>query len=200
MPRIAHLVGLLAAIALIAGCGGSGNVLSGATTAPTASTTTSSGGASTTTRPGSTTTIAGGFEPPRPQTTPNVSQPPDSLLDGTHVAFLVDVDVPNRQLQIDVVQWFNREDFDDAIAAGRLKADDPCVDLDYCIVNNENQVRTMNVTATARVSVVDYDHCCTSMRTDDLASALTRLREGRDIFVLTAQGGKIVAVDELYLA
>jgi hypothetical protein len=140
------------------------------------------------------------FDPPRPQTTPNVAQPPDSLLDGTHVAFLVDVDVRDRQVQIDVVQWFYRADFDEAIAAGRLRPDEPCIDLDYCLVNNDDRVRTMNVKPTARVSIVDYDHCCGSVRTDDLVSAFDRMRDGRDLFLLTAEDGVIVALDEIYLA
>jgi hypothetical protein len=49
------------------------------------------------------------------------------------------------------------------------------------------------------VSVVDWDHCCGSVRTDDLASAFDRLREGRDLFQLTAEDGTIVALDEIYL-
>jgi hypothetical protein len=148
--------------------------------------------------PGSTTTTE--FVPPLPETTPNVAQPPDSLLDGTHVAFLVDVDVANRTVVFDLVQWFSRDDFEQAIADGRLGADDPCVELDYCIVNTNQATRTMPVTSGARVSVVDYDDCCTFRRTDDLEDARSRLLESRDLFLLTAEDGELTALDEVYLS
>jgi hypothetical protein len=175
---------------------------------PTGATTSTTTPAPSTTRvggktgqPPSTTVLAGTpFEAPKPTTTPNVSQPADSLLDGQHVAFMVDVDAAGRTVDVDVVQWILRDDFEAAIADGRLSADDVCTDLDYCIANAQDRVRTMPVAAGARVSVVDYDKCCGSLRTDSLGDVFTRMREGRDLFVLTVAGGQITALDELYLA
>jgi hypothetical protein len=201
------LVLVLVFAAAITGCGGDdGSVLPdsvpsstsvGSTTftpGPNATTTT------TTTGDGDAVTTTTVFTPPLPQTTPNVSQPPDSLLDGTHVVFLVEVDVPARKLVFDLVQWFYEPDFEQAIADGRLAADAECVDFDYCMVNSDQRTRTMTVTDDARVSVVDYADCCDFRRTDDLADAQQRLQESRDVFLLTAEDGEIIAVDEVYLS
>jgi hypothetical protein len=200
------LVALVAvSLLLAASCSDDGGTLSDPPTTGNSTTTAPTDGATTTTTTdapgddaGATTTTA--FEPPLPETTPNVSQPPDSLLDGTHVVFLVEVDVANRSIVFDLVQWFYRDDYDQAIADGRLSADEPCIELDYCIVNTNQATRTMRVAPGARVSVVDYDDCCTFRRTDDLADARDRLAEGRDVFLLTAEDGELTAVDEVYLS
>lgn len=212
--RFLALVVLVATLG--AACSGDDGVFAGQDTGA-GSTTTAATPAS---RPSSTTTVAPSttrvpgktgqppstmpstgipFDPPKPSTTPNVSQPADSLLDGEHVAFLVDVDVDARQVEVDVVQWILRPDFAAAVSDGRLTASDPCMELDYCIANSQDRVRTMPVAGDARVSVVDYDSCCGSVRTDELADVLLRLREGRDLFVLTVAAGQITALDELYV-
>ena len=113
---------------------------------------------------------------------------------------MVDVDPSGRTVDIDVVQWILRPDFEAAIVDGRLSADDPCTGLDDCIANAQDRVRTMPVAPAARVSIVDYDNCCGSVRTDSLGDVFTRMREGRDLFALTVAGGRITALDELYLA
>jgi hypothetical protein len=199
---------LVCLLSVVAACGGDdGGVLVDPTTTTVRATTTTIA-ATTTTRvggktgqPPSTTVIQGQpFDAPQPTTTPNVSQPADTLLDGQHVAFMVDVDVAGRTVDVDVIQWILRPDFEAAIADGRLDRDDPCTDLDYCIANAQDRVRTMPVASDARVSVVDYDDCCGSVRTDSVADVLMRLREGRDLFVLTVAAGRITALDELYLA
>jgi hypothetical protein len=190
------------ALALLASsCSDDGDTLSEPSSTSASTTTGQTGAATSTTalEPDDTTTTTL-FEPPLPETTPNVSQPPDSLLDGTHVVFLVEVDVENRSVVFDLVQWFYRDDYDQAIADGRLSADEPCIELDYCIVNTNQATRTMQVTADARVSVVDYDDCCTFRRTDDLADARDRLAESRDVFLVTAEDGEITALDEVYLS
>lgn len=138
------------------------------------------------------------FDPPHPTTTPNVEQPPDSLLDGEHVAYIVDVDVEGRSVVVDVAQWFERDDFDAAVAEGRLPADAECLEYDYCIANAQQRVRTMPVAPDARVSVVDWGRCCDSVRTDDLAHVLVRMREAQDLFLLTVRNGVVVALDEIY--
>jgi hypothetical protein len=199
-PSIAAALVLVIALAVaLAGCGDDDSAL------PTATTTTTTGAPSTTASPTTTadavtSTTSTTDSIPLPQTTPNVSQPADSLLDGTHVVYLVAVDVPERSIEFDLVQWFYRDDFPQAISDGRLSADAECLDFDYCIVNNDQRTRTMTVADDARVTVIDYDDCCTFRRTDDLADAKQRLDESRDIFLLTAQDGELVAVDELYLS
>lgn len=212
---------LVLAAALAVGCGDDGGgVLTGEVERPT-STLQSPAGSSTTlpvissttaTSPPTTrvpskvgeppSTVPSGRVPvdgPRPATTPNISQPLDSLHDGEHVAFMVDVDVARREVDIDVVQWFLRPDFETAIAEGRLSSSDPCLELDYCIANAQDRVRVMSVAPNARVSVVDYASCCESLRTDALSDVFDRMREGRDLFVLEVVGGQVTALDELYL-
>ena len=195
------LVSVAVAVALLAsGCGDDGgSVLPSSSTTPTsvAPAPTTAGPSSTVGDAVTTTTV---FTAPIPQTTPNVSQPAESLLDGTHVVFLTAVDVPARSIEFDLVQWFYRDDFEQAIADGRLSADADCIEFDYCIVNSDQRKRTMAVTDDARVSVIDYDECCTARRTNDLTDAKDRLAESRDIFLLTAKDGEIVAVDEVYLS
>jgi hypothetical protein len=192
---------LLMVVVLAVACSDDGGALDadGTSTTSAATPDATTTGAPTTEAPDEPTTTTA-FVPPLPETTPNVSQPPDSLLDGTHVAFLVEVDVPARRVVFDLVQWFYRDDFEQAIADGRLGSDDPCVELDYCIVNTNQATRTMDVTADARVSIVDYEDCCEFVRTDDLADAATRLAEGRDLFLITASDGEIEALDEVYLS
>jgi hypothetical protein len=200
--RVCLVSGAVAALA--AGCSDDGGDALPDATSTTV--TTAAPGASTTTTTVSdepdatTTTTPTDFVPPLPETTPNVSQPADSLLDVTHVVFLTDVDVVNRTIVFDLVQWFYRDDYEQAIADGRLRADADCIEFDYCMVNSDQRTRTMSVTDDARVSVVDYDDCCTFRRSDDLADALVRLQESRDVFLVTAKGGEIIAVDEIYLS
>jgi hypothetical protein len=201
LVRVYLVSGAVAALA--AGCSDDGgDALPDATS--TTVTTAAPGAITTTTtvgdEPDATTTTPTDFVPPLPETTPNVSQPADSLLDGTHVVFLTDVDVVDRSIVFDLVQWFYRDDYEQAIADGRLRADADCIEFDYCMVNSDQRTRTMSVTDDARVSVVDYDDCCTFRRTDDLTDALVRLQESRDVFLVTAQGGEIIAIDEVYLS
>jgi hypothetical protein len=203
-PRLRlALVTATVAVALVAtSCSDDGGALSEPSSTPDSTTTAHVAVSTTTTEAdepdGTTSTTL--FEPPLPETTPNVSQPPDSLLDGTHVVYLVDVDVENRSVVFDLVQWFYRDDYDQAIADGRLSGDEPCLELDYCIVNSNQATRKMTVTPDARVSVVDYDDCCTFRRTDDLTDARERRAESRDVFLLTAEDGEITALDEVYLS
>jgi hypothetical protein len=145
-------------------------------------------------------TTTNAFVPPLPETTPNVTQPPDSLLDGTHVVFLVEVDVPARRVVFDLVQWFYRDDFEQAIADGRIEPDAACLEFDYCIVNTNQATRAMDVVADARVSIIDHEDCCDFIRTDNLADAAARLSESRDLFLITASDGEIEALDEVYVS
>ena len=57
----------------------------------------------------------------------------------------------------------------------------------------------MPVAVGARVSIVGYDPCCASQRTDDLDDVFVRMREGHDLFLLTVQDGAVVSLDEVYL-
>src|SRR5262245_21949716 len=92
------LAGLVAASLLFtAACSDDGRGALGETTTSAAPATAPGSSPATTTTE---------FVPPLPQTTPDVSQPPDSLDDGSHVVFLVDVDVAARTVVFDLVQWF----------------------------------------------------------------------------------------------
>jgi hypothetical protein len=172
------------------------------TSSPSSSTTTAAPTSSvtaTTSVPATTSTgVAGTFVPPHPSTASRDAQPEGTLLDGVHLAVLSGVDPSTRSLTFTLVYWLQPSDYAQAVASGLVRPEDDCLNFDYCQVVKDTRPRTMVVPPEARLSLVNWAHCCESRLTGDISELGASVREGRPLFLLTARGGTIIAVDEQY--
>jgi hypothetical protein len=155
--------------------------------------------ASTTSIISTTSTIAAGaFVPPHPSIASRDPQPEGTLLDGVHLAVLSGVDPATRRLTFTLVYWLQPSEYAAAVTTGIVRPEDDCLSLDYCQVVQDTRPRTMVVAPAARLSLVNWARCCESRLTGDMQELVASVSEGRALFLLTARGGTIIAVDEQY--
>ncbi len=169
------VLGLVAAVALSAGCGSDD---------PEVASTSSTTDAPTTTA--STTTLA-------PTSTTAVEPVGDVLPDGTHFGYLTELNINDTTATglFDLAQLFTG---DDAVAAAA--EDGVELDTDYYIRNVNPKLRAIEVDPRAEVSDIDYDACCEPQSTNiaDFAAGL----EPPTPVKLTVEDGIVTVVEELY--
>lgn len=148
--------------------------------------------APTTTRP-----VGPAYRPDPPTGIDHGRQPTTTLTDGRHVVDNLSLDLAARTVTFDRALWFTPSEYASGVAAGWIEPGNDCLELDYCVVQEYGPRRTLPVAPGARISVVDWDRCCGSVRTDSFDSL--RQRSSPDLlFVVTVANGVITALDELY--
>ena len=181
------LAGGALALALLAGCGGSGSgggKASGSTTTAGVTTTTASG-ATTTAGPSTTVTGRSTTTPPAttaPPTTTAGARPGDILPPGDTVALLKRIGtttsvsgVDTTPLTFDEVQFLTGQAAIDAAVAHHDNDTDangkPFVDNDYYVVNDNPKLRTMLVAGTAQITIDGCNGGCPAQQSASLAQA-----------------------------
>lgn len=141
---------------------------------------------------------------PQPAPTPlPVLEPGPALADGVHDGRVTRVgDLPQRHLRFDLVRFLTGDEADRAAgAAGDVEA----VDLDYYILDEDDQLRDLVIAKDATIALVDRADCCDLAPAAfvDLMVAYSTLSGEPDLFsgglfTVTVEGGQVTAIEERY--
>jgi hypothetical protein len=185
-------------------CGGDGDARPAATIEEAVDDTDAPGA----TEPGTTEPDDGGDGAPEGSETDGDPMPSAVLEDGRHPVYLVELDVPGREVRFDVIQFLTG---DEAIAAYREDTpEDPEGDPpnDYFIRNVDPQLRALPVAEDVVVTVVRLGETSGAGSVpssfEELPAHLDEQppAEGRlawNPYWLTVEQGAVVAIDEQYL-
>ena len=133
---------------------------------------------------------------PKPEATPL----PTDLANGRHYAYLKAFDRTKLTLTVDVAQFLTGE------AAEKAAREDGEEAFDYYIRNQNTKLRTLPVTATAKVVVNTLTASESGSSSKDvtithakLASFFTQGKAQQRLFWFTLKGGAVVEIREQYL-
>lgn len=133
--------------------------------------------------------------------------PPTGLADGRHATYLHELDVPGRTLTVDVIQFLTGQEAIDAYHA-EFPEDPDGPPNDYWIVNANPRLRTLPVSADARVRLVrlaeDGDADLDPGTWDELPEYLAHDRPEDDRlswnpFWVRVAGGIVTHIEEQYV-
>jgi hypothetical protein len=135
----------------------------------------------------------------RPSTTSMAEESSASaaaLTDGRHLAHVVKISTTKGTITVDVVQILTGADAEKA-----AKADGTMVSDDYYIRNENKQLRTLSVAATAKITEnVSASDMRTGVTKNVNVSFATfaRTAQSSSYFWLTTVGGLVMGIEEMY--
>jgi len=192
----------IAGMLLLAACARDGNDAAGPTTVTggtgstaTAGPTAPSGTTATTGPTGTTGVPTGSLEP--------------ELEDGEHFGFVESVDAEGGSMVFDLAYFLTGEEANQAAAERGFEVPVP---NDYFIVNDNPKLRTLALSPSLRLALLDWNHCCDEFFDGDLTTFATAINTGEQVTVgdqvylgtlsqywLTVNDGVVVRVEEQYL-
>jgi hypothetical protein len=121
------------------------------------------------------------------------------LADGRHPVYITSIDVGRRAMRFDLVIFLTGEKAKQEWAKTHPGEEGPM--NDYMIVNNNPKLRTLPVTADARILIIDPQHYDpTTMLEVDLAKLRDELAKFvGPLFWITVRAGKITRVDQQFI-
>ncbi len=126
-----------------------------------------------------------------------VPAPGEPLADGRHAVHIADLSVDDGTITVDVIQWLEGSEADDAYAAET--GDTSGAPNDYYIRNDSNELRTLPIrTDTATVAFTDTGVMAHDLDVDGLLDYLAKRRDPDAPFWITLEDGAVQRIEEQY--
>jgi hypothetical protein len=141
-----------------------------------------------------------GAAPAQPAPTKAPPAEPTAMANGRHPVVVKQVNVDGREVTFDLVQWFSGDAATKAAAEDGEESPPP---NDYYIRNVNPRLRTLPVTADARLSLtrltLNQGGGGSAAANVEVDLATIRSRGSDHLFWATVRGGRIVALEEQYV-
>jgi hypothetical protein len=144
-----------------------------------------------------------------PPASPSPSPTDAALEDGEHFGYIQSMDVEGspQTLVFDLAEFLQGEAANEAAREDGVIGEGESVPNDYYIRNRNPRLRTLVLDDEVRITVVDWDHCCETIRGDPALFATAfgeathtgTYRGAASPYWLTVVGGRVVAIEEQYL-